>query len=44
MTNTEIRLPFDLEEGIAHIKAGKPPNGKDGLLTLLIKQLAKAVL
>lgn len=37
-------LPFDLEEAIAHIKAGKPLNGKDGLLTPLIKQLTEAAL
>jgi len=37
-------LPFNLEEAIAHIKAGKPLNGKDGLLTPLIKQLTEAAL
>lgn len=37
-------LPFDLEEAIAHIKAGKPLNGKDGLLTPLIKQITEAAL
>lgn len=37
-------LPFDLDEAIAHIKAGKPLNGKDGLLTPLIKQLTEAAL
>jgi len=35
-------LPFDLEEAIVHIKAGKPLNGKEGLLTPLIKQLTEA--
>ena len=38
------KLPFDLDEAIAHIKAGKPLNGKDGLLTPLIKQLTEAAL
>jgi putative transposase len=37
-------LPFNLDEAIAHIKAGKPLNGKDGLLTPLIKQLTEAAL
>ena len=37
-------LPFDLDEAIAHIRAGKPLNGKDGLLTPLIKQLTEAAL
>ena len=37
-------LPFDLDEAIAHIKAGKPLNGKDGLLTPLIKQITEAAL
>lgn len=37
-------LPFNLEEAIEHIKAGKPLNGKDGLLTPLIKQLTEAAL
>ena len=42
MPNTD--LPFNLEEAIEHIKAGKPLNGKDGLLTPLIKQLTEAAL
>ena len=33
---TQSNLPFNLEEAIAHIKAGKPLNGQDGLLTPLI--------
>ncbi|MEM7173603.1 MAG: IS256 family transposase [Pseudomonadota bacterium] len=37
-------LPFDLNEAIEHIKAGKPLNGKDGLLTPLIKQITEAAL
>ena len=38
-------LPFNLEEAIEHIKAGKLLNGKDGLLTPLIKNsLPKATL
>lgn len=37
-------LPFDPEEFIAHIKAGKPLNGKDGYLTPLIKQFTEAAL
>lgn len=41
---TKSDLPFDLEEAITHIKAGKPLNGKDGLLTPLIKQLTEAAL
>lgn len=41
---THSDLPFDLEEAIAHIKAGKPLNGKDGLLTPLIKQITEAAL
>ena len=42
MTNKD--LPFDLDEAIEHIKAGKPLNGKDGLLTPLIKQITEAAL
>ncbi|MCD9460593.1 transposase, partial [Marinibactrum halimedae] len=37
-------LPFDLEDAIAHIKAGKPLTGKEGLLTPLIKQVTEAAL
>lgn len=37
-------LPFDLEEAIASLRAGKPLSGKDGLLTPLIKQLTEAAL
>lgn len=37
-------LPFDLNEAIAHIKAGKSLNGKDGLFTPLIKQITEAAL
>ena len=37
-------LPFDLDEAIAHIKAGKPLNGKDGLLTPLFKQITETAL
>ena len=41
---TEQKLPFSIEEYVEHIKSGKPLNGKDGLLTPLIKQITEAAL
>ena len=41
---TPSDLLFNLEEAIAYIKAEKPLNGKDRLLTPLIEQLTEAAL
>lgn len=37
-------IQFDLNQALEDLKAGKPLNGKDGLLTPLIKQLTEAAL
>ena len=42
MTQKEIQ--FDLQQALEDLRAGKPLNGKDGLLTPLIKQLTEAAL
>ena len=42
MTQSDIQ--FDLQQALEDLKAGKPLNGKDGLLTPLIKQLTEAAL
>lgn len=41
---TKSDLPFDVDEFVAHIKAGKPLTGKDGFMTPLIKQVTEAAL
>lgn len=42
MTQSDIQ--FDLQQALEDLKAGKPLNGKDGLLTPLIKQLTETAL
>lgn len=37
-------IQFDLNKALEDLKPGKPLNGKDGLLTFLIKQLMEATL
>ncbi len=37
-------IDFDLNQALEDLKSGKPINGKDGLLTPLIKQLTEAAL
>lgn len=37
-------IQFDLNQALEDLKAGKDLNGKDGLLTPLIKQLTEAAL
>jgi len=37
-------LQFDFEEALEALKAGRDLNGKDGILTPLIKQLTEAAL
>lgn len=41
---TTNNLHFDLTKALEDLRAGKPLNGKDGLLTPLIKQLTEAAL
>jgi putative transposase len=44
MTMTQPNIQFDLQEALEALKAGKPLNGKDGIMTPLIKQLTEAAL
>jgi putative transposase len=41
---TQFDIQFDLQQALEDLKAGKPLNGKEGLLTPLIKQLTEAAL
>lgn len=41
---TQPNIQFDLQEALEALKAGKPLNGKDGIMTPLIKQLTEAAL
>ena len=41
---TQSKIPFDIEAAVQALREGKGLNGKDGVLTPLIKQLTEAAI